>query len=53
MPTRGEVAVKLGWAALAGVIAVGVAQGWGVMQICMGGLALAVTVVVLNRWIRR
>jgi hypothetical protein len=53
MRTRGEVAVKLMWAALIGFMAVGIAQGWGVSQIVVGLVVVAVVVFGLDRWARR
>lgn len=50
---RDEVAGLLTCVALVGFVSIGVTQGWAVPQIVGAGLALAVAVVVLNRWVRR
>jgi hypothetical protein len=53
MRTRGEVAVALMWAVLAGFMAVGILLGWDRTQIVTGGVVVAVVVVGLDRWARR
>jgi hypothetical protein len=50
---RTEIAALLTVVALVGFVSIGVQQGWAAPQIIGVGLALAVAVVVLNRWVRR